>query len=405
MNSLLFALKNVFRNSRRASVTILITAIGTAAIMIGGGFAHFTYQGLQELATRDSGHLIIGHEAYFEREEETPLELGLAAHRQIAQLLQADPRVKTVLPRVKLSGLISNGEKSAIFTGTGIDPEEFVVKGGTIGILAGEPLSRKTTVEEIPEVMLAVDLAKRMGAEVGTILTLMGTTSEGVLNAIDVAVKGIIATGVPELDKRVILTHLTTAQVLLDSNKVSSLHLYLHQTKDTDPLLAELRESQPQYAYQSWLDQAFFYIKVKGLYNRIFGILGLIILFLVFFSVSNTMSMVVIERTREIGTQAALGAYPSEIVRNFSLEALLIALIGGAIGVLFGAATSIGLQFAGIEMPPPPGRTDGYPLEVHFSPELAALVVPLMIIVCVVAAWSAARRGVKKPIVEALAHV
>ncbi len=405
MNWILFAIKNVFRNSRRAFITIIITAIGTAAIMTAGGFALFTYEGLEEMSTRDSGHIIIGHKDYFTKEEETPLELGLEGYQTILDKADKDERVRKVLPRVAISGLISNGDKSAIFMGTGIDPEEFVIKGFTITINSGSRLSRNPDPDKDPEVMVASDLARIMKVKIGSYLTVMSTTSDGVLNAIDVQVSGIFTTGVPEVDKRMILTNLTTAQDLLTSDKVSSLHVYLYETADTASMLQKIKTQYPDLSYETWLDQAFFYVKVKNLYNRIFGMLGIIIVIMVFFSVSNTMSMVVIERTREIGTQAAMGTYPLEIVRNFSLESLVIAVVGSSIGLMIAGAVSITLSFAGIEMPPPPGRSDGYPLIVYFSPELAMITVPLLITVCVIAAWVAARRGVKKPIVEALAHV
>ncbi len=405
MNWLIFAAKNVFRNRRRAMITILITAIGTAAIMTAGGFAIFTYEGLRELATRDSGHLILGTREYFERDEEMPLELGLQHYQTLADEISKDERVRKVLPRVTMSGLISNGDKSSIFMGTGIDPGEFAIKGVTLDIVKGRRLSFDPSKVEMPEVMVAQDLARSMQAEVGSWLTLMGTTADGALNAIDVQVRGIFSTGVPEMDKRMILTHLNSAQELLDSERISTLHLYLYKTDETDRMLTQIAGNHPELGYETWLDRAFFYTKVKDLYNRIFAMLGIIIIVMVFFSVSNTMSMVVIERTREIGTQAAMGAYPWEIVRNFSLESLIIALIGTSLGLILTATISFSLLFAELEMPPPPGRTDGYPLIVHFSPELALITLPTIIAVCLFASWIAVRGGVKKSIVEALAHV
>ena len=71
MKWLLFAFKNVLRNRRRSLITIIITAIGSAAILIGGGFALFTYDGLKQMATLESGHLVIAHKDYFSSEEVT----------------------------------------------------------------------------------------------------------------------------------------------------------------------------------------------------------------------------------------------------------------------------------------------------------------------------------------------
>ena len=77
MKWLLFAIKNVLRNRRRSLVTVLIAAVGTAGVLIGGGFALFTYQSLAEMAARDSGHLILAHQDYFARDEDTPMQFGL----------------------------------------------------------------------------------------------------------------------------------------------------------------------------------------------------------------------------------------------------------------------------------------------------------------------------------------
>jgi macrolide transport system ATP-binding/permease protein len=54
----------------------------------------------------------------------------------------------------------------------------------------------------------------------------------------------------------------------------------------------------------------------------------------------NIMLVNVSERRREIGLRIATGAKPSDILRQFNIEALLVCLIGGAIGVVLGFAVS-----------------------------------------------------------------
>ena len=115
--------------------------------------------------------------------------------------------------------------------------------------------------------------------------------------------------------------------------------------------------------------------------------------------------MSVVERTREIGTLAAIGCYPRQIVRNFILEAFVIALVGAVLGVLIAGLTSVGLYLVEVQMPPPPGRSEGYPLYVYFSPVLALITTLVLMIICCSAAWLAAYKGANLPITEALTHV
>lgn len=396
-----FAALNTLRNRRRSAVTVTIAALGTAAILLAGGFALSTYQALAEASARTTGHLIVARPDQFSRDEETPLQHGLDGVEALKARLLADDAVRQVLPRVEFSGLISNGDKSVVMVAAGIDPDaEFAVKGPFLKMQAGKVLASGQGLA----VMLGEGLAKSLKASAGSNLTLMASTTEGALNALDVTVAGVFSTGVRDLDKRLVYTDLGTAQKLLVTQKVSSLGVFLDRMDATAAARARVQALVAPLAVQTWEDQAVFYRSVRDLYNRIFGALGAIIGVIVVFVVTNAMAMAIIERTREIGTLRALGTLPGQLIRSLALEGLLLGGVGALLGALLALGVALGLLLFPVQMPPPPGRSDGYPLLVATDPAMYALTLLAMLLLATLASALVARTTVRQPIVDALAH-
>jgi putative ABC transport system permease protein len=397
-----FAWLNTRRNRRRSLVTVAIAALGTAAIGLAGGFALSTYQGLAEASARTTGHLVLARAAQFDGFEDTPLQHGLTDAQALRQRLLADPAVRQVLPRVEFGGLVSNGDKSVIMMGVGIEPDaEFAVKGPFLTVEAGRELAGT----ERGAVMLGAGLARNLKAQPGASLTLLASTTEGAMNALDVTVAGIVSTGVPEIDQRLVYTDIATAQRLLVTDRVSSLGVFLDRMEATLPARARLGAALPDLALRTWEEQAPFYRSVRALYNRIFGALGLIIGVIVVVVVANAMAMSVIERTREIGTLRALGTRPGQLLQTLAMEGLLLGAAGGAIGAAITGAVSVALQVFPVMMPPPPGRSTGYPLLITLDAGLMLATLGLVTTLVALASAGVARRTVRLPVVAALGHV
>lgn len=401
-----FAWQNTLRNRRRSAVTASIAALGTAAILLAGGFALYTYESLAQAAARDSGHLVLATPAHFTTDEDVPLQHGLSDVGQLRSTLLADTAVRQVLPRVEFSGLISNGDKSTVMVAVGVDPDnEFAIKGPFLTMKEGSVLA--TPVEgqsDEAEVMLGEALARSLKATPGSSLTLLASTTEGAMNAMDVRVKGIFSTGVPEMDKRLVYTSVATAQRLLVTDRVTSLGVFLNSMEATLPAQARLATQLPGLEVQNWEQQAVFYQAVKGLYNRIFGALGIIIGVIVVFVVTNAMAMAIIERTREIGTLRALGTLPSQLLRSLGLEGMLLGGVGAVAGAVLALGVSLLLYVVPMEMPPPPGRSVGYPLNVSIDPTLYLFTMLAMVSLTLIASLAVARKTVHMPVVDALAH-
>lgn len=396
---------NLGRNGRRTVASLMLTAVAVLGLMNSNGFADYTLNALRDASIREHGHLVLSHARYFQQQQDVPMQWGLADYQPLQQRLRQDQGVAQVYASVAFDGLISNGETSTIFIGDGIEIGAQEPLRLQSSLSMGQLLSTQNDSTADPQVLLGEGLARNLGAQPGDYLTLLSTTTQGALNALDVQVVGIINTGVPEMDSRLVITELAYAQELLLTNKASKLAVHLQADWLEDSYFAQISREFPELGVSSWQEHAHYYHNVAGLYERIFGVLGLILMMMVVFAIFNTASMSVLERTREIGTLAAMGTKRREILWLLLLEAAFLAAIGAAIGLALAALVSQGLNWAQIPMPPAPGQSDSYPLLSYWSLATAVQTTLTLMVLAMLAAFIASWNTLRKPIVEALNHV
>jgi putative ABC transport system permease protein len=121
-------------------------------------------------------------------------------------------------------------------------------------------------------------------------------------------------------------------------------------------------------------------------------------------SVANSMSMTVIERTREIGTLRAIGLKRSGVIRLFTMESMLLSLIGCVTGLLIALLVRWGVNAANISYIPP-NSASPVPLLVDLDVGRTVVTFIMMGLVGTLAAYMPARRAAKKDIIDALGHV
>jgi putative ABC transport system permease protein len=244
----------------------------------------------------------VGTPAQFSQDEDVPLQHGIGT-TPLRKALLADPDVRQVLPRVAFSGLISNGDKSARDAGHGHRPRPRVCRQGPLPCRCVP--ARCWHRRQEAEVMLGEGLARSLKATPGSSLTLLASTTEGALNALDVTSRACSAAACPTSTSAG-LHRLATAQRCWHAARVQPGRVPDRMDR-TAPAQAARGGGPTGLQVQTWQDQAFYYAACAVLYNRIFGALGLIIAVIVVFVVTNAMAMAIIERTREIGTLRALG--------------------------------------------------------------------------------------------------
>ena len=174
----------------------------------------------------------------------------------------------------------------------------------------------------------------------------------------------------------------------------------------SDPVaLTEVRKKITELGFSSFsiVDELDQIRTVFLIVDSVLGLLGGISLLVASFGIANTMIMSILERTREIGIMKAIGAEDREIKLIFFVEAAVIGVFGGVIGVLVawgidGIANRLAYRF--ILKPQGASFVDFFSLPPYLS--IGAILFAL--VVSIVAALYPAARAARIDPVRALRH-
>jgi len=399
------AFKNVFRNRRRTIITMSIIVFGIVSLFFTYGFIDYSFHGLRESTIRQGvGHIQVFHPEYNTKNEDRMLQYGIENADSIAQLINMDDDVRFAMKRIEFNGLISNGDKSEIFLGRGIEPKlEEKLSSVFVKMKEGKLLSQNSTGEF--QIIIGYKLAEKLNAKIGDYLTMLSSTTYGAQNAIDVKLVGTFSMGVPQYDSRMIMVDLSAAQALIDTEKVTKLVVVLNETEQSQEKLSAFKSLLPGYDLKDWEELATFYQSVVNLYSSAFGLLTVIIVFIVILAVVNTTVMSITERTKEIGTLLAIGTSQKQVLKNFVYESIIIGVLGVSVALCVGLVLIGIVNMAEFMMPPPPGSTSGYPITIHIVPDMWLKISILTVVVSIVSSLTPAYKASKINIVDSLGHI
>ena len=398
------AILNTLRNTRRSVITILSISVGCAALTCFGGFINFTFEGLRETTIRTQlGHLQIYAKDYSEKRISDLHSVLIHNIDDLITTVESIEGVSSVTPRLAFSGIGGAGKNTVNMTVKGVDPIRDVDFADFEIVIDGRNLVPGD--EDVG--VIGSELAKGIDANVGDWVTVMTTSLDGVFNVIDFQVIGIVRTGSAEYDSVFVKVPIKLARRALNTNSAERLLVLLHATDSLPRLRPHIEEAiaklPEKYEMRQWDELAAFYEAVVTLYTGLFRVFALIIGIVVMFSVSNTMTMAVFERTSESGALRAIGANQQIIVKMFLYEGIFIGILGGVFGVLLSLAIAWFVDLiGGIEMPPPPSMSEGYQAYFLMTPEVLFVSFTISALTAVISsvypAWSASRTN----IVEAL---
>lgn len=397
------ASRNLLRYRRRSLLALGTVGAAVIAFLLAGGFINWVLVSMREATIHSQlGHIQITRPGYFSKGLGDPYSYLLPSDIDTGGLIRRLTGVRTVAPRLAFSGLLSKGDSAVSFVGEGIDPAAEAPITLAVNIIEGKDLTESPS----ESLLLGQGLAASIDAHVGDTLVLLATTQHGRINAVEARVAGIFATVAKVYDDSVLRAPIDIARKLVAVDGATSWVVLLTDTDDTPAAVTHLRQkmSATQFEIIPWSELADFYNKTVELFSKQVGIVRLMIAMIVVLSISNTMTMTVMERTNEIGTIMAIGVRRRTILRLFIFEGLVIGLVGGIGGTLLGVLLAVAISAVGIPMPPPPGMTVGYLGEIQISPQLAFDAITLAIVTTLAASLFPALKASRMVIVDALRY-
>lgn len=395
-------MRNILRQRRRSAIAVVAIGFGVIAMMLSSGYIEWIYwANREEVAVNQLGHIQVAKPGYYEDGQANPLAFLLPENSPALNVLEHIPGVESVAPRLAFSGLISHGENTISFVGLGIDPARDP-SARNLAILEGKGLN----ANDPKGILMGIGLAANLGVKKGDTVVLLANTPSGGINAVEGRVRGLASTSLKEYDDTMLRVPIEMARTLLRTKGSHLWVMSLQNTEMTDEVLKRLNAEPALKSYEivPWTKLADFYNKTVALFSRQMSVVKSIIALIIILSISNTMTMSVMERTVEIGTAMALGVRRQRILGLFLMEGSLLGAIGGACGVMLGYFAASIISAIGIPMPPAPGMSRGFTASILITPSIIweALLLALMttLIASIYPAWRASRLV----IVDALRH-
>ncbi|MGC9323298.1 MAG: ABC transporter permease [Desulfomonilia bacterium] len=341
--------RSLWRNRRRTLLTVSSIALGTTLSLFFISMADGMYKKLIDDAVRmNAGHVTIERREY----HRTPsVDLVVPSVSRVKGAAVKVPGVRTIKPLIQGQAMVSTGSGSVGVSLVGVDPlVEKSLSPIASSIVTGRYLSRS----DVRGVVIGSGLAQRLDLEPGMKLVLTCNDSTGELVNEMLRVSGIFTTGMEEADGFLIQVNLSVARRIfqLGPDEATQVGLLLEHPDEQDRVITELENvtKQADLVVLPWQDVlpdlAGFMAVDKGS-NYVFQA---IILFLLSFTILNTILMSVLERTREFATLLAIGTSPFLLRIQVIVESALLGIIGTGIGLVLGGCISYYFQVQGLDL-------------------------------------------------------
>lgn len=429
------AFRNVLRNGRRSLMTAMAIIVGASALVLLGEYNAMIKVGMETGLVRGMGHLQVFKTGYFTFGSGKPAAYSIADYQRTMATIRKDPllasMIAVITPRVSLGGIAGNAavDKSKTFYGSGLVPsdKDRMNTWDAYGITGNDRPKSGLDDAKPDQVVVGVGLARILGLcqplklkdcpagevpQTDARLQLLSGGS-GAPNIVSVTAVKASGQGAKEMDDLYIGMHFVKAQQLLyggDAHKATAIVIQLKQTADIarakarlteifarDHLDLEVKDFNELYPSNQ---------QILGYFMAMFAFIGVVMAIIVGFTIANTMSMSVMERTNEIGTARAMGVRRGGVHRQFLLEGAILGGIGATAGIAIALALTYFINHAGITYTPPGNAAPvDLTLLTKGTESLLATVWILLTAIATLASIIPANRASRMKVVDALRHV
>ena len=405
------AIRNLRRNTRRSILIVSLIVIGVVFVQ-GYVAATNSYKSLiiGQITDAMLGHIQIHKKGYLISIENVPLNMNLQPSQaaRAEEILKSIPEVEAYSTRIKLAGMLSNYvETTNIRLSAVLPSSEFK----TATLLPSRIIAGVKDVKE-GEMLAPELLAKGLKLKVGDPVVLVATNKDGSVNGKQFTVGGIVETA-PGPGGRDGYIHFNDAVELLrmQDREVSEIALRVRRFDQLDHVLKKLSaalsqemwpDGKPVFEVHGWQSLSPF-ANVARMIDIMTVFVKLILIAIVLISIMNAMIMSVYERTREIGTLAAIGTLPNTILMMFMAEGLCLGVTGVVVGDIISVILIYALRLSHFTFAF--GMREGFVLMPEVSPWDFLWVSAIVLVVSVAGSIQPAYKASKLEPIKALKSI
>lgn len=387
-----YAVRILGRNVRRTLLSVVGIGVGVAVTVFMTAFMRgSTQMRVRSIAESGFGHVRVA-QADWNTSRDNDLRLS-DWEAEIAAVRAADG-VKVAAPHSRTTALLAFGTRLTGVEMLGVEP---VAESETSRLVRAVAEGRYLREGDEDVTVVGRTITDRLEVELDDDLLLTVVNSSGEMEYAMLRIVGIIETGSREMDASICHVMLEDIERLTGREGVGEISVTLDDPFQMDDAASHLQTVvSPEDDVLTWIEilpaQGGDYQSDKGFMNLLAGT----VIVVVMLGIAGAQLTAVLERRREFAVLIALGMKSSQVVRLILLEALVMAMMGAATGLLlawwplhqtatkgfdFGAVMGGELAMSGVLFEPIVYSVPGvwvfpYALAVAFVSTLIAAIYP-----------------------------